>query len=142
MERSSSSYNGTSSLNIAGARSESSKSTVLEISGKYVICPQWHNLRPLLTPYLTAQLFLFDKHKQRYKSERERSLLFCRKTQTKLSCRKRTMAEEGQVISCYTVEAWTEQLQKGNDSKKLVFFYVFFFFFFPGVKLIFSFVFG
>ncbi|XP_027178633.1 thioredoxin H-type [Coffea eugenioides] len=30
------------------------------------------------------------------------------------------MAEEGQVISCHTVEAWTEQLQKGNDSKKLI----------------------
>ncbi|XP_010254672.1 PREDICTED: thioredoxin H-type-like [Nelumbo nucifera] len=30
------------------------------------------------------------------------------------------MAEEGQVISCHTVEAWNEQLQKGNESKKLV----------------------
>ncbi|KAJ7966810.1 Thioredoxin [Quillaja saponaria] len=30
------------------------------------------------------------------------------------------MAEEGQVISCHTVEAWNEQLQKGNDSKKLI----------------------
>ncbi|KAJ4965893.1 hypothetical protein NE237_017742 [Protea cynaroides] len=30
------------------------------------------------------------------------------------------MAEEGQVIGCHTVEAWTEQLQKGNESKKLV----------------------
>ncbi|KAI9109625.1 hypothetical protein QN277_027716 [Acacia crassicarpa] len=29
-------------------------------------------------------------------------------------------AEEGQVISCHTVEAWNEQLQKGNDSKKLI----------------------
>ncbi|GMH06509.1 hypothetical protein Nepgr_008349 [Nepenthes gracilis] len=30
------------------------------------------------------------------------------------------MAEEGQVISCHTVEAWEEQLQKGNESKKLM----------------------
>ncbi|XP_043711638.1 thioredoxin H-type [Telopea speciosissima] len=30
------------------------------------------------------------------------------------------MAEEGQVIGCHTVEAWNEQLQKGNESKKLV----------------------
>ncbi|KAK4771048.1 hypothetical protein SAY87_031580 [Trapa incisa] len=30
------------------------------------------------------------------------------------------MAEEGQVISCHTVDAWNEQLQKGNESKKLV----------------------
>ncbi|KDP32674.1 hypothetical protein JCGZ_13672 [Jatropha curcas] len=29
-------------------------------------------------------------------------------------------AEEGQVIGCHTVEAWNEQLQKGNESKKLV----------------------
>ena len=29
-------------------------------------------------------------------------------------------AEEGQVIACHTVEAWNEQLQKGNDSKTLV----------------------
>ncbi|KAK9165416.1 hypothetical protein Scep_000613 [Stephania cephalantha] len=29
-------------------------------------------------------------------------------------------AEEGQVIGCHTVESWTEQLQKGNDSNKLV----------------------
>ncbi|KAJ4964947.1 hypothetical protein NE237_016796 [Protea cynaroides] len=28
---------------------------------------------------------------------------------------------EGQVISCHTVEAWTEELQKGNKSKKLKF---------------------
>lgn len=34
-------------------------------------------------------------------------------------------AEEGQVIACHTTEAWTEQLQKGNDSKKLVFFLFF-----------------
>lgn len=33
---------------------------------------------------------------------------------------KKMAAEEGQVISCHTVEAWNEQLQKGNDSKKLV----------------------
>ncbi|XP_077233424.1 thioredoxin H-type-like [Tasmannia lanceolata] len=30
------------------------------------------------------------------------------------------MAEEGVVISCHSVEAWEEQLQKGNESKKLV----------------------
>ncbi|KAL3525335.1 hypothetical protein ACH5RR_013707 [Cinchona calisaya] len=30
------------------------------------------------------------------------------------------MAEEGQVISCHTVDAWTDLLQKGNDSKKLI----------------------
>ncbi|KAK9164254.1 hypothetical protein Syun_005156 [Stephania yunnanensis] len=29
-------------------------------------------------------------------------------------------AEEGQVIGCHTVESWTEQLQKGNDSNGLV----------------------
>ncbi|CAB4287748.1 unnamed protein product [Prunus armeniaca] len=29
-------------------------------------------------------------------------------------------AEEGQVVSCHTLDAWNEQLQKGNDSKKLV----------------------
>ncbi|WVZ10675.1 hypothetical protein V8G54_015205 [Vigna mungo] len=29
-------------------------------------------------------------------------------------------SEEGQVIGCHTIEAWTEQLQKGNDSKKLI----------------------
>ncbi|KAJ7953067.1 Thioredoxin [Quillaja saponaria] len=29
-------------------------------------------------------------------------------------------AEEGQVISCHTIEAWNEQLQKGNDSNKLI----------------------
>ncbi|KAJ7979135.1 Thioredoxin [Quillaja saponaria] len=28
--------------------------------------------------------------------------------------------EEGQVISCHTIEAWNEQLQKGNDSNKLI----------------------
>ncbi|KAF5735993.1 hypothetical protein HS088_TW14G00123 [Tripterygium wilfordii] len=28
--------------------------------------------------------------------------------------------DDGQVISCHTVDAWTEQLQKGNESKKLV----------------------
>ncbi|KAM0975335.1 hypothetical protein ACFX13_018669 [Malus domestica] len=28
--------------------------------------------------------------------------------------------EEGQVFSCHTVEAWEQQLQKGNDSKKLM----------------------
>nr|AEC03321.1 thioredoxin H-type 6 [Hevea brasiliensis] len=30
------------------------------------------------------------------------------------------MAEEGQVISCHTVEAWTDQLDKGQESKKLI----------------------
>nr|GMC94911.1 thioredoxin H-type [Ipomoea batatas] len=30
------------------------------------------------------------------------------------------MAEEGQVISCHTVEAWNEQLQKGNNCNKLM----------------------
>ncbi|KAK4770560.1 hypothetical protein SAY87_031092 [Trapa incisa] len=30
------------------------------------------------------------------------------------------MAEEGQVIGCHSVVAWNEQLQKANESKKLV----------------------
>ncbi|XP_059460531.1 thioredoxin H-type-like [Corylus avellana] len=30
------------------------------------------------------------------------------------------MAEEGQVISCHTVEAWNNHLQRENESKKLV----------------------
>ncbi|EEF52643.1 thioredoxin H-type-like [Ricinus communis] len=30
------------------------------------------------------------------------------------------MAEEGQVIACHTVEAWTEQLEKGQETKKLI----------------------
>ncbi|XP_042502284.1 thioredoxin H-type-like [Macadamia integrifolia] len=30
------------------------------------------------------------------------------------------MAEEGQVLGCHTIEAWNEQLQKGNESKKLI----------------------
>ncbi|KAK7252936.1 hypothetical protein RIF29_37249 [Crotalaria pallida] len=29
-------------------------------------------------------------------------------------------SEEGQVISCHTVEAWTQQLEKGNQNKKLI----------------------
>uniref|UniRef100_I1J8Q2 Thioredoxin domain-containing protein n=1 Tax=Glycine max TaxID=3847 RepID=I1J8Q2_SOYBN len=29
-------------------------------------------------------------------------------------------SEEGQVISCHTVEEWNDQLQKGNESKKLI----------------------
>ncbi|KAL6220635.1 hypothetical protein ACLB2K_008391 [Fragaria x ananassa] len=29
-------------------------------------------------------------------------------------------AEEGQVVSVHTVDAWTELLQKGNDAKKLM----------------------
>ncbi|XVE82541.1 hypothetical protein DITRI_Ditri16bG0013500 [Diplodiscus trichospermus] len=29
-------------------------------------------------------------------------------------------AEEGQVISCHTLESWNELLQKGHESKKLV----------------------
>ena len=36
------------------------------------------------------------------------------------------MAEEGQVIGCHTMEAWNEQLQKGNDCNKLVNLLVFF----------------
>ncbi|KAL1810173.1 hypothetical protein ACET3Z_027163 [Daucus carota] len=28
--------------------------------------------------------------------------------------------EEGQLISCHTIQAWEEQMQKGNDSKKLI----------------------
>ncbi|KAE8696196.1 hypothetical protein F3Y22_tig00110676pilonHSYRG00201 [Hibiscus syriacus] len=28
-------------------------------------------------------------------------------------------AEEGQVIACHTLQAWNEQLQKCNESKKL-----------------------
>lgn len=31
------------------------------------------------------------------------------------------MAEEGQVISCHTVQGWTEQLERGQQSNKLVF---------------------
>ncbi|CAF2046684.1 unnamed protein product [Brassica napus] len=43
------------------------------------------------------------------------------KRQSRSVERKRKMAgEEGQVIACHTVEAWNEQLQKGNDSKTLV----------------------
>ncbi|XP_010932739.2 LOW QUALITY PROTEIN: thioredoxin H1 [Elaeis guineensis] len=30
------------------------------------------------------------------------------------------MAEEGAVIACHTVDEWTQQLQQGNESKKLV----------------------
>lgn len=37
-------------------------------------------------------------------------------------------AEDGQVIGCHTVEAWNDQLQRGNESKKLVLFFAFFFF--------------
>lgn len=29
-------------------------------------------------------------------------------------------AQEGQVISCHTVDEWTKQLEKGNESKKLL----------------------
>ncbi|KAL5999501.1 hypothetical protein ACLOJK_037786 [Asimina triloba] len=29
------------------------------------------------------------------------------------------MAEEGAVINCHTIDSWNEQLQRGNDSKKL-----------------------
>ncbi|CAK7334441.1 unnamed protein product [Dovyalis caffra] len=28
--------------------------------------------------------------------------------------------EDGQVIGCHTVEAWKEQLERGNESKKLM----------------------
>ena len=38
-------------------------------------------------------------------------------------------AEDGQVIGCHTVEAWDEQLQRGNESKKLVLYFAFFFVF-------------
>lgn len=31
-----------------------------------------------------------------------------------------TVAEEGQVISCHTVESWAEQFQLAKESKKLV----------------------
>ena len=30
------------------------------------------------------------------------------------------MAEVNQVIDCHTVEAWTQNIEKGNESKKLV----------------------
>ncbi|OAY50655.1 thioredoxin H1 [Manihot esculenta] len=30
------------------------------------------------------------------------------------------MAEEGQVISCHTVQGWTEQLERGQQSNKLI----------------------
>ncbi|KAF3785154.1 Thioredoxin H-type 2 [Nymphaea thermarum] len=30
------------------------------------------------------------------------------------------MAEEGVVVSCHSVDAWTEQLQRGIDNKKLI----------------------
>ncbi|XP_052196200.1 thioredoxin H-type [Diospyros lotus] len=30
------------------------------------------------------------------------------------------MAEEGQVISCHTLDAWNQQLQKGMETKKLM----------------------
>ncbi|GAV86697.1 Thioredoxin domain-containing protein [Cephalotus follicularis] len=30
------------------------------------------------------------------------------------------MGEEGQVIGCHSVDAWKEQLQKGNETKKLI----------------------
>ncbi|XP_065881263.1 thioredoxin H-type-like [Euphorbia lathyris] len=30
------------------------------------------------------------------------------------------MAEDGLLISCHTVEAWTEQLQKGQENNKLI----------------------
>ncbi|KAE9606671.1 hypothetical protein Lal_00026072 [Lupinus albus] len=29
-------------------------------------------------------------------------------------------SEEGQVIGCHTVEAWNQQLQRGNESKKIM----------------------
>lgn len=44
------------------------------------------------------------------------------------------MGEEGSsVFTCHTIEAWNEQLEKGNDSKKLVrfFSYPFSFFLLP-----------
>ncbi|XAR73819.1 Monodehydroascorbate reductase (NADH) [Bertholletia excelsa] len=30
------------------------------------------------------------------------------------------MGEEGQVISCHTLDAWNQQLEKGNNSDKLI----------------------
>lgn len=51
------------------------------------------------------------------------------------------MAEEGQVISCHTVEAWNNHLQRENESKKLVCLttiYSFFFFFFFWYVIFFS----
>lgn len=47
-------------------------------------------------------------------------------------------AEEGQVISCHTLEAWNEQLQKGNESKKLVIYYLFHFFYLKLIIFFFS----
>ncbi|CAL0314461.1 unnamed protein product [Lupinus luteus] len=29
-------------------------------------------------------------------------------------------SEEGQVIGCHTVEAWNQQLQRGNESKQII----------------------
>ncbi|KAK7309320.1 hypothetical protein RJT34_05948 [Clitoria ternatea] len=29
-------------------------------------------------------------------------------------------SEEGQVIGCHTIEAWNDQLKKGNDNNKLI----------------------
>ncbi|KAL3844710.1 hypothetical protein ACJIZ3_002113 [Penstemon smallii] len=31
-----------------------------------------------------------------------------------------TSESEGQVIGCHTIEVWNEQIQKGNDNKKLI----------------------
>ena len=57
--------------------------------------------------------------------------------------KKREMAaEEGQVIGCHTVEAWNEQLQKGNENKKLVCHLSSFFFFFFQFIINFIFLFG
>ncbi|KAF5455853.1 hypothetical protein F2P56_025388, partial [Juglans regia] len=42
-----------------------------------------------------------------------------RKYRTKQVIREK-MAEEGQVISCHTVDAWKLHMQNGNESKKLV----------------------
>lgn len=39
-------------------------------------------------------------------------------------------SEEAQVIACHTVDGFNEQLQKGNDSKKLVIFFLIFSVFF------------
>ncbi|KAG6702833.1 hypothetical protein I3843_07G053200 [Carya illinoinensis] len=47
--------------------------------------------------------------------------LFCEKIFWEREKSVREMAaEEGQVIGVHTVEAWNEQLQKGNGSKKLM----------------------
>lgn len=38
-------------------------------------------------------------------------------------------AEEGQVISCHTIDQWKEQFEKGKESKKLVNYYYCYYYF-------------